>query len=105
MRMLTTEDTEYTETENPKFRVIRVFRGSKNAKYLVLLCTSRLPNLGKTVFRFHWFFLCVVAVMRPIMVHFGVGGGDIGGPACCTKLDEAESAVFRQWLDAQAQTA
>ena len=27
------ENTEYTEKENPKFRVVRVFRGSKNAKF------------------------------------------------------------------------
>ena len=40
-----------------------------------------------------------------LVVHFAVGGGDVGGPDCYTKLDETESAVFRQWLNSQAQNA
>ena len=40
-----------------------------------------------------------------LVVHFAVGGGDIGGPDCCTKLEEGESAAFRQWLDAHSQKA
>ena len=40
-----------------------------------------------------------------LVVHFAVGGGDIAGPACSTTLEENESAVFRQWLNAHVQEA
>ena len=40
-----------------------------------------------------------------LVVHFAVGGGDIGGPDCRTTLEENESSVLRQWLDRQAQNA
>lgn len=38
-----------------------------------------------------------------VMVHFAVGGGDIGGPSCELKLDEQESIHFLRWLDSRAE--
>lgn len=40
-----------------------------------------------------------------LMVHFDVGGGDLGGPSCCMKLDENEAGLFRRWLDARNQAS
>jgi len=40
-----------------------------------------------------------------LVVHFDVGGGDIGGPHCCVTLDENEAVLFRKWLDGQSQAS
>ena len=37
-----------------------------------------------------------------LIVHFAVGGGDIGGPSCHVRLDGAEAEALRRWLDAHA---
>lgn len=38
-----------------------------------------------------------------LIVHFAVGGGDIGGPSCEIKLDEDEAAHLIRWLDRRAE--
>jgi len=40
-----------------------------------------------------------------LVVHFDVGGGDVGGPVCCTKLDGEEAQRFARWLDANSNDA
>ena len=40
-----------------------------------------------------------------MVVHFDVGGGDMGGPSCSVTLQENEAERFRQWLDARSQTS
>ncbi len=35
-----------------------------------------------------------------LTVHFDVGGGDIGGPSCCVKLEPGEASILQQFLDA-----
>ena len=37
-----------------------------------------------------------------MVVHFDVGGGDIAGPSCYTKLEPGEASILQQFLDAQA---
>jgi hypothetical protein len=37
-----------------------------------------------------------------LVVHFAVGGGDVGGPSCYTKLEPSEASILQQFLDAQA---
>ncbi|MEJ2650055.1 MAG: hypothetical protein P8016_16795 [Sedimentisphaerales bacterium] len=34
-----------------------------------------------------------------LIVHFAVGGGDIGGPECRMKLGPQEAERFIRWLD------
>ena len=36
-----------------------------------------------------------------LMVHFDVGGGDIAGPSCRTKLEPAEASILQRFLDTQ----
>jgi hypothetical protein len=38
-----------------------------------------------------------------LVVHFAVGGGDVGGPSCYVKLEPSEASILRQCLDAQIQ--
>ena len=40
-----------------------------------------------------------------LTVHFDVGGGDVAGPACRTKLDGEEARRFMRWLDANSNDA
>ena len=40
-----------------------------------------------------------------LVVHFGVGGGDIAGPSCQTTLEAEEARAFTQWLDAHSDDA
>ncbi len=35
-----------------------------------------------------------------LVVHFAVGGGDVGGPSCYVKLEPSEASILRQCLDA-----
>jgi hypothetical protein len=37
-----------------------------------------------------------------MVVHFAVGGGDIGGPSCNVTLEEDEAERLKQWLDARS---
>jgi len=40
-----------------------------------------------------------------LVVHFDVGGGDVGGPSCCMKLDQTEASTLRQFWDSQTKKA
>ena len=40
-----------------------------------------------------------------LIIHFAIGGGDVAGPSCQVKLDEAEANVVRRWLDDHSQNA
>ena len=39
-----------------------------------------------------------------LMVHFAIGGGDVGGPSCRIRLEEDEAASLLRWLEGQSQT-
>ena len=34
-----------------------------------------------------------------VIVHFAVGGGDIGGPECRVILEQSEAEQFIRWLE------
>jgi hypothetical protein len=36
-----------------------------------------------------------------MIVHFDVGGGDVGGPICYTKLEPSEASILQQFFDTQ----
>ncbi len=38
-----------------------------------------------------------------VIVHFAVGGGDVGGPACSTRLQGPEAEALLKLLDARIQ--
>ena len=40
-----------------------------------------------------------------IVVHFDVGGGDIGGPRCSVNLKGHEAQNFLRWLDTNSENA
>ena len=40
-----------------------------------------------------------------LIVHFAVGGGDVGGPSCQLVLEGAEADALRRWLDARSENA
>jgi len=38
-----------------------------------------------------------------LVVHFDVGGGDVGGPSCYMTLEANEAERFKRWLDGRDQ--